>query len=185
MMTPFQIGILVFLGLIFILSVILVWKILKTKESTKVSSEIDKTTLSVQKSAEIVINELNKRVKSAEEHALKLEEKLITAEEIAKSATKAKEDYVRIIKDDKVIYPKYPLIWTAEKEDFTVDYECDVLEVSEKKAKIRPYTASSSNKKWNDLPAEEKTDPNGTFRHVYEKWVPLEKLELIIDLGRN
>jgi len=189
MITPFQIGILVFLGLSILLMMAFVKSfskfISKMKDLVESNLKSNKSSVNIQSSVESVIREANKRTKELEELVVDLEGKLVTAQENEKRALKAKEDYTRIIKEDKVLYPNYGLVWTEQKEEFTVNFECDVLEVSEKKAKIRPYAASSSNKRWNDLSDDDKNDPKGTFRHIYEKWVPLEKLELIIDLGRN
>lgn len=205
MITPFQIGILVFLGVVLILTTILTIVLVKAiKKTSSVfdfinkigkptesllskSNEIGKTTLSIQKSAEAMVNEANKRAKLAEDKLTDILKIASDSEEKAKMAIKQREDYVRIIKDDKVLYPNYSLSWVdrTPKVDFTVTYECDVLEVSEKKAKIRPYSVSSTDKRFNDMSEDDKLSPTGVMRHIHEKWVDLNKLELIIDLGRS
>ena len=79
---------------------------------------------------------------------------------------------------DKVLYPKFPLIWSEAKEEFTVNFECDVVDATEIQVKVKAYAASTDNIRWNKLTPPEQQN---TLRHLNGKWVDKSKVQVILD----
>lgn len=93
-----------------------------------------------------------------------------------KSLDHIKSDLTSIKVGDKAIYPDFPLVWTKDKEKFTVTYEVEIVEVSDKKVKIKGIDYTTDNKR-----AQDPTAKAGVLDHISDKWFNKSEIELIVD----
>jgi hypothetical protein len=87
----------------------------------------------------------------------------------------AQEELVSIDAGDKAILPNYGLTY-ADKEDFKVTYEVEILEVSIDKVKVKAVDFTST-----DKIARDPKNRNGIIEFMNGKWVNKRDIELVVD----
>lgn len=103
--------------------------------------------------------------------------------ELSKAKTKAesiKNDLISIEPGDKVIYPNYPLIYdqgTKKSHSFSGTYELEVVEVSEKKLKVKATGFTTDDR----IISSDQQKMNGVIQYMQNKWVDRNKIQLIVD----
>jgi len=88
----------------------------------------------------------------------------------------AQEELVSIDTGDRAILPDYGLQHTDTKENFSVTYEVEVLEVSMDKVKVKAINFTSTDKF-----AKDPKNKSSIINFLQDKWVKKKDIELIID----
>jgi hypothetical protein len=88
----------------------------------------------------------------------------------------AQEELVSIDPGDRAILPDYGLQHTDTKENFSVTYEVEVLEVSMDKVKVKAINFTSTDKF-----AKDPKMKSSIINFLQDKWVKKKDIELIID----
>jgi hypothetical protein len=88
----------------------------------------------------------------------------------------AQEELVSIDPGDRAILPDYGLQHTDTKENFSVTYEVEVLEVSMDKVKVKAINFTSTDKF-----AKDPKMKSSIINFLQDKWVNKKDIELIID----
>ena len=88
----------------------------------------------------------------------------------------AQEELVSIDPGDRAILPDYGLQHTDTKENFSVTYEVEVLEVSMDKVKVKAINFTSTDKF-----AKDPKNKSSIINFLQDKWVKKKDIELIID----
>jgi hypothetical protein len=88
----------------------------------------------------------------------------------------AQEELVSIDPGDRAILPDYGLQHTDTKENFSVTYEVEVLEVSMDKVKVKAINYTSTDKF-----AKDPKMKSSIINFLQDKWVNKKDIELIID----
>lgn len=91
----------------------------------------------------------------------------------------AKKELTKIVPGDMVIRPKYPLMWgkgTDQEERFEVTFELEVLEISDKKLKVKAIDYQTTNKK-----ALDPTSKSGVLGIIDGQWVSKSEVELLVN----
>jgi hypothetical protein len=88
----------------------------------------------------------------------------------------AQEELVSIDPGDRAILPDYGLQHTDTKENFSVTYEVEVLEVSMDKVKVKAIGFTSTDKF-----AKDPKNKSSIINFLQDKWVKKKDIELIID----
>ena len=88
----------------------------------------------------------------------------------------AQEELVSIDPGDRAILPDYGLQHTDTKENFSVTYEVEVLEVSMDKVKVKAIGFTSTDKF-----AKDPKNKSAIINFLQNKWVNKKDIELIID----
>jgi hypothetical protein len=87
----------------------------------------------------------------------------------------SQEELVSIDVGDKAIIPNYGLTY-ADKEDFKVTYEVEILEVALDKVKVKAIDFTSTDKIGRDPQKR-----MGIIEFINGKWVDKKSIELVID----
>ena len=88
----------------------------------------------------------------------------------------AQEELISIDTGDRAILPDYGLQHTDTKENFSVTYEVEVLEVSMDKVKVKAIDYTS-----NDKFAKDPNNRSSIINFLQNKWVSKDSIELIVD----
>lgn len=88
---------------------------------------------------------------------------------------KAQEDLVSIDPGDKAILPNYGLCYDG-KDDFSVTYEIEILEVAIDKVKVKAIDYTST-----DKIARDPQRRQGIIDFLDGKWVRKNEIELVVD----
>lgn len=90
---------------------------------------------------------------------------------------KAKEESETPIEPgDSAILPEFGLTSKTEKQSFTVDYEVDIVEVSEDRVKVRATGYTS-----HDSYAKDPTNRQSIIAFMQDHWVKKSEIELVMD----
>lgn len=88
----------------------------------------------------------------------------------------AQEELISIDTGDRAILPDYGLQHTDTKENFSVTYEVEVLEVSMDKVKVKAINYTSTDKF-----AKDPKNKQAIINFLQDKWVNKKDIELIVD----
>ena len=88
----------------------------------------------------------------------------------------AQEELISIDTGDRAILPDYGLQHTDTKENFSVTYEVEVLEVSMDKVKVKAINYTSTDKF-----AKDPKNKQAIINFLQDKWVSKDSIELIVD----
>jgi hypothetical protein len=103
--------------------------------------------------------------------------------ELTEAKTKAelvKNNLITIEPGDKVIYPDYKLVYGQGSKNeylFNGTYELEIIEVSEKKLKVKAISFTTEDRK---ISSDQKR-MNGVIQYMQNKWVDRKDVQLIID----
>lgn len=86
-----------------------------------------------------------------------------------------KDSLYEILPGKKALLPNFGLVLN-KKDDFKVNYEVDVLEVSKNKVKVSAYGFTS-----NDVIGNDPSNRNIIISFLKDKWVDKPDLEIILD----
>lgn len=90
---------------------------------------------------------------------------------------KAKEESETPIEPgDSAILPEFGLTSKTEKQSFTVDYEVDIVEVSEDRVKVRATGYTS-----HDSYAKDPANRQSIIAFMQDHWVKKSEIELVMD----
>lgn len=122
------------------------------------------------------IHRLYSKIEKLQEENRDLKELADKLQLLADKTIKDAEELVSIEPGDKAILPDYGLQHTETKESFTVTYEVEVTEVSLDKVKVKAIDYTSEDKF-----AKDPKNKSAIVNFLQDKWVPKDKIELIID----
>lgn len=107
---------------------------------------------------------------------LDLQKELSKMKSEVEKVNQAQEELVSIDAGDRAILPDYGLQHTDSKENFSVTYEVEVLEVSMDKVKVKAIDFTSTDK----FAKDPKMRPS-IINFLQGKWVNKKEIELIVD----
>ena len=144
-------------------------------ENSKLKDDILSNTKYVEESKHIKteFNKLHDEIKQMKSKVIEAENK---AKESKSVADNAKDIVFNIKPGYKGLIPDWSLYWTSTKQNFSVNYEVEILEITDNKFKVKGYNFTSD-----DSRAMEPANRLSILRHVDEKWVNRSKVEIIID----
>ena len=167
------------IGVSFLLTVLCIRSSNKNNKLFEQNSDLRNKILSMTSSVEEAkqiktqFDNLNSQISEMRGRVIEAEKRSKDAKDISDNA----KDIVFNVKPGyKGLVPGYSLYWTADKKSFTVNYEVEILEVTDKKLKVKGYNFTSEDRK-----AMEPGNKISILRHVDEQWLDKSKVEIIID----
>lgn len=101
---------------------------------------------------------------------------LIKTKSELKSKVDSENSYYKLIPGKKGVIRNYGLTFKSEKHDFKVDYEVDIIEVSEKSVKV-----SAFNFETDDDMAKDPQYKNMIINFFKNTWINKNKVEVLLD----
>lgn len=102
-------------------------------------------------------------------------ELIVENKSLEKEIEKLSNNYYDILPGKKALLPGYKLIFN-KKDKFSVDYEVDILEVSDCRVKVKAYDYTS-----NDTIANDPSLKNNIVSFLDYKWIDKSEIEVILD----
>ena len=93
----------------------------------------------------------------------------------SRNQKKKLDERIMFVPGSKVLIPGYELV-ADKKDSFSVDYECDVIEISDTKIKVSAYDFSSS-----ESIGKNPAMRNSIIGFMQNTWIDKDKVELIMD----
>lgn len=93
-----------------------------------------------------------------------------------KDEVKKVEKVVEIEAGDKALIPGYGISHKTTNENFTVDYEVEVLEVSTDQVKVKALSYTS-----HDSFARDPQNKQSIINFLQSTWIPKKDIQLIVD----
>ncbi len=93
-----------------------------------------------------------------------------------KDEVKKVEKVVEIEPGDKALLPDYGLTCKTDNQNFTVDYEVEILEVSVDQVKVKALSYTSQ-----DSFAKNPQNKHSIINFLQSAWVPKSDIQLIVD----
>jgi hypothetical protein len=107
---------------------------------------------------------------------IKLQKEMANMKLTVDKVNQSQKELVSIDTGDRAIIPDYGLQHTDTKENFSVTYEVEVLEVSMDKVKVKAINFTSTDKF-----AKDPKNKLAIINFLQDKWVNKKDIELIID----
>jgi len=107
---------------------------------------------------------------------IKLQKEMANMKLTVDKVNQSQKELVSIDTGDRAIIPDYGLQHTDTKENFSVTYEVEVLEVSMDKVKVKAINFTSTDKF-----AKDPKNKLAIIDFLQDKWVNKKDIELIID----
>ena len=107
---------------------------------------------------------------------IKLQKEMANMKLTVDKVNQSQKELVSIDTGDRAIIPDYGLQHTDTKENFSVTYEVEVLEVSMDKVKVKAINFTSTDKF-----AKDPKNKLAIINFLQDKWVSKKDIELIID----
>jgi hypothetical protein len=107
---------------------------------------------------------------------IKLQKEMANMKLTVDKVNQSQKELVSIDTGDRAIIPDYGLQHTDTKENFSVTYEVEVLEVSMDKVKVKAINFTSTDKF-----AKDPKNKSSIINFLQNKWISKKEIELIID----
>jgi hypothetical protein len=105
-----------------------------------------------------------------------LKDSLKIANGKVKKHEKSKNDLMKFYIGSRALFAKYPLVHISSNTNFTVDYEVEVIDLSETQVKVNAIDYQSDDKFANDP-----SNKQAILSFLKNKWVDKKDLQIIID----
>ena len=102
-------------------------------------------------------------------------ELIVENKSLEKEIEKLSNNYYDILPGKKALVSDYKFIFN-KKDKFSVDYEVDILEISERRVKVKAYDYTS-----NDAIANDPSSKNSIVSFLDYKWIDKSEIEVILD----